>query len=187
MTFMTWYDIETDYDYLYLTASSDGENWQILETPDCNDNNPSGNSFGCGYNGESNGWIEQSVNLSAFAGQEIQLRFEYVTDAAVNGEGFSLDDIQIPVLDYFSDFERDNGGWSAEGWARIDNFLPQTYEIVLLEYRSGKVNVKRIDLPSTQEIQIPINGKLNNKTILIVSGTTRFTRQPAFYQFQSTQ
>lgn len=187
MTFMTWYDIETDYDYLYLTASSDGENWQILETPDCNDNNPSGNSFGCGYNGESNGWIEQSVNLSAFAGQEIQLRFEYVTDAAVNGEGFLLDDIQIPVLDYFSDFERDDGGWSAEGWARIDNFLPQTYEIVLLEYRSGKVNVKRIDLPSTQEIQIPINGKLNNKTILIVSGTTRFTRQPAFYQFQSTQ
>jgi len=64
MSFMAWYDIEVDYDYLYLTVTTDGENWQILETPNCTDNNPSGNNFGCGFNGKSGGWIEQSVDLS---------------------------------------------------------------------------------------------------------------------------
>ncbi len=187
MTFMAWYDIEVDYDYLYITVSTDGENWRILETPTCTDNNPTGNSYGCGYNGESDGWVEQYVDLSSFTGQQIELRFEYVTDAAVNGEGFLLDDIQIPAIDYLSDFEQDDGGWTAEGWARINNLLPQTYEVILLEFNSGRVNINRIELPSTQEIQIPINGKINNKTILIVSGTTRYTRQPAFYKFQSIQ
>ncbi|PKO07398.1 MAG: hypothetical protein CVU41_01485 [Chloroflexi bacterium HGW-Chloroflexi-3] len=187
MTFMTWYDIEIDYDYVYLTASIDGDHWQILESTTCTKNNPTGNSFGCGFNGMSNGWIKQNVDLSSFTGQTIELRFEYVTDASVNGEGFLLDDIQIIAIDYFSDFEEGNGGWISEGWARINNLLPQTYEIILLEYKSGKVSINRIDLSPTQEIQIPISGKLNNKTILIVSGTTRYTRQPAYYEFQSFQ
>lgn len=187
MTFMTWYDIEIDYDYVYLTASPDSKNWQILETSTCTKNNPTGNSFGCGFNGLSNGWIEQNVDLSAFAGKTVEIRFEYVTDAAVNGEGFLLDDVQITAIDYFSDFEEDDGGWISKGWARINNLLPQTYEIILLEYKAGNVSINRIDLPPTQEIQIPISGKLNNKTILIVSGTTRYTRQPAFYEFQSFQ
>jgi hypothetical protein len=105
----------------------------------------------------------------------------------VNGEGFLLDDIQIPAINYFSDFEQDDGGWRAEGWARINNLLPQTYEVILLEYNSGRVNITRTDLTPAQEIQIPINGKINNKTILIVSGTTRYTRQPAFYEFRVGQ
>jgi len=187
MTFMTWYDIEIDYDYVYLTASTDGKNWQILETTTCTKNNPTGNSFGCGFNGLSNGWIKQNVDLSSFTGQTVELRFEYVTDAAVNGEGFLLDDIQITAIDYYSDFEEGNGGWISEGWARINNLIPQTYEIIVLEYKAGKVSINRIDLPPTQEIQIPISGKLNNKTFLIVSGTTRYTRQPAYYEFQSFQ
>jgi immune inhibitor A len=187
MTFMTWYDIEIDYDYVYLTASTDGKNWQILETTTCTKNNPTGNSFGCGFNGLSNGWIKQNVDLSSFTGQTVELRFEYVTDAAVNGEGFLLDDIQVSAIDYYSDFEEGNSGWISEGWARINNLLPQTYEIIVLEYKAGKVSINRIDLPPTQEIQIPISGKLNNKTFLIVSGTTRYTRQPAYYEFQSFQ
>ena len=187
MSFMMWYDIESDYDYLYLTASTDGENWQILETPSCVKNNPTGNSFGCGFNGKSDGWVKENVDLSLFSGETVELRFEYVTDAAVYGEGFLLDDIQIPVIDYFSDFEFDNGGWSEEGWARIHNQLPQTYRVILLEYKSGKVNINEIELSDLQNAEIQINGKINNKTILIVSGTTRYTRQPAYYKIQSTQ
>ncbi|MFQ5615946.1 MAG: hypothetical protein ACE5GO_05745, partial [Anaerolineales bacterium] len=33
LTFWMWYDIEEDYDYVYLEASMDGETWQILTTP----------------------------------------------------------------------------------------------------------------------------------------------------------
>ena len=187
MTFMTWYDIETDYDYVYLTATTDGETYQILEPENCTKENPSGNSYGCGLNGESGGWIEQSVNLSPFSGQTVTIQFEYVTDAAVNGEGLLLDDIAIPAINYFSDFEEDGGGWDQNGWARTNNLLPQTYKVILLEYKSGSVNIQELDLSENQDYSILINGKLNNKTILVVSGTTRFTRQPAFYQIRSIQ
>lgn len=187
MSFMMWYDIEKDYDYLYLTSSVDGQNWQILETPSCIKDNPTGNSYGCGFNGKSPGWVKEEVDLSQFAGKSVEIRFEYVTDAAVYGEGFLLDDIQIPEIGYFSDFEVDHGGWKVEGWARINNQLPQTYRVILLEYNSGKVKISELELSDIQGTEILINGKTNNKTILIVSGTTRYTRQPAFYQFKASR
>jgi len=182
MTYMTWYDLEADYDFLYLTASVDGENWQILDTPHCTTDNLSGNNYGCGYNGFSNGWISETVDLSQFAGEKVTIQFEYVTDAAVNGEGFLLDDVSIPAINYSSNFETGDGGWKSEGWARINNLLPQTYKVILLEFNSGKVQINTFELSEDQKVTIPINGKINNKTLLIVSGTTRYTRQPAYYQ-----
>ncbi len=187
MSFMTWFDIEIDYDYLYITASTDGENWEIIDSPSCTLLNPSGNSYGCGYNGTSNGWEKEVVDLSQFAGEEVEIRFEYVTDAAVNGEGLLIDDIEIPAINYFSDFESDNGGWVADGWVRIQNILPQTYKVILLEYKSGEVYITELDLSDAQDFEVKINGKTNNKTILIVAGTTRFTRQPAYYRFRSIE
>lgn len=187
MSFMTWFDIEVDYDYLYLTASTDGENWEIIETPSCTFSNPSGNSYGCGYNGFTNGWKKEVVDLSQFSGEKVEIRFEYVTDAAVNGEGFLLDDIEIQAINYSTDFESDNGGWEAYGWVRIQNILPQTYKVILLEYKSGDVHITELNLSEMQDAEIKINGKTNNKTILIVAGTTRFTRQPAYYRYQSIE
>ncbi len=35
LQYWTWFNIENDYDYLYLTASVDGENWRIINTPGC--------------------------------------------------------------------------------------------------------------------------------------------------------
>ena len=33
MSYLTWYDIEQDFDYVYVEASSDGQHWEILTTP----------------------------------------------------------------------------------------------------------------------------------------------------------
>jgi len=32
LNFKTWYDLEEDYDYVYISASTDGEHWQILDS-----------------------------------------------------------------------------------------------------------------------------------------------------------
>ncbi|PKN88009.1 MAG: hypothetical protein CVU46_02510 [Chloroflexi bacterium HGW-Chloroflexi-8] len=183
MSFYAWYDIETDYDYLYLTASENGEDWEILQTPSCTSDDPSGNSFGCGYNDTTNGWIKETVDLSKFAGKKIQLRFEYITDAAVNGEGFMLDDVEIPSIGYSTDFETDDGGWETEGWVRIQNSIPQTYELTIIKVNQ-ETQVERIPIDQNQSARITVNGDGLEDIILIVSGTSRFTRQEAIYRFK---
>ncbi|PKN94368.1 MAG: hypothetical protein CVU44_04600 [Chloroflexi bacterium HGW-Chloroflexi-6] len=185
ISYQTWYDLEEDYDYLYLVASTDnGETWEILPTPSGTAEDPSGNSYGWGYNGTTNGWIEETVDLSQFAGQTVLLRFEYVTDAAVNGEGLLLDDISIPAIEYFADFESDDGGWQADGFARIQNLLPQTFRLALI-YKGDTIRVENITLPADQAIEIPISiGGDVDEIILTVSGTTRFTRELGAYSVE---
>jgi len=183
LTYWLWYDIEKDYDYLYLEASEDGENWQILTTPSGTADDPSGNSFGWGYNGTSPGWIKESIELSDFSGKEVQLRFEYVTDAAVNGEGLLLDDVSIPEIGYFTDFEADNGGWEPAGWVRIKNVLPQTYKLAVIEFGdSTEVEYITLSADNVAEIPLEIGGEVD-EVVLVVTGTTRYSRQTAPYRF----
>lgn len=182
-TYHTWYDIEKDYDYVYLEASTDGEHWQIITTPSGTADNPSGNSYGWGYTGKSNDWIEEDVDLSQFAGKKIQLRFDYVTDAAVNGEGFLLDDAKIEAANYQSDFEADSGGWDAKGFVRVENVLPQTYRLALIT-KGNTTTVTQITLNSDQTADIPLSLKSGEEAVLVVTGTTRFTRVPAAYQIE---
>lgn len=183
LTFRTWYSLEEDYDYLYLEASEDGETWQIITTPSGTAEDPSGNSYGWGYNGVTNGWIEETVDLSQYAGQQVQLRFEYVTDAAVNGEGFLLDDIQIDAINYSSDFEADEGGWVGEGFVRIQNVLPQTFRLALI-LKKNDTTVEMIPVNPDQTAEIQLSLESGESAVLVVSGTTRFTREEAAYQIE---
>ena len=183
LSFSMWYDLETDYDYLFLEASTDGETWEILTTPSGTGEDPSGNSYGWGYNGQTNDWMNEDVDLSQFAGQKVQIRFEYITDAAVNGEGFLLDDIHVDAINYQSDFEADEGGWEAVGFARIENVLPQTYRLSLIT-KGDTTTVTQIPLNPDQTTEVPLSLKSGEEAILIVTGTTRFTRLPAAYQIE---
>ena len=180
LSYWTWYDLEEDYDYLYLEVFDDNNNWEIITTPSGSDLDLSGNSYGWAYNGRSEGWINEVVDLSKYAGQKIDIRFEYVTDGAVNGEGFLLDNISIPEIDYFTDFEHENGGWSGEGFVRIKNVLPQTYQATIIKLEENN-QVEKIILNSDQTFQYEMNG---DEIVLMVSGTTRFTREVAPYQIR---
>ncbi|MGD0611986.1 MAG: hypothetical protein ABSB41_10765 [Anaerolineales bacterium] len=185
-TYWTWYDIEKDWDYVYLEASTDGQNWHILTTPSGTGQNPTGSSFGWGYTGTSGDWIHETVDLSQFAGQKVTLRFDYVTDLAVNGQGFLLDDVAIPAIHYASDFEEDNGGWHPAGFVRVQNILPQTFRLALVTHTTSGTQVERIPLSSDQTADMPLTIGQNGvqDATLVVSGTTRFTINPAAYQIE---
>ncbi len=188
LTYDTWYDIETDYDYLYLLVSEDEQNWQILHTPSCTNNNPAGNSFGCGYNGQTPTWKNEKVNLSRFAGKKIWLRFEYVTDAAVTGEGFAIDNIEIPKINYSTGFEEDNGGWSLAGFVRMDNQIPQTFLVAVIRKVKGQTSVDEYQLKGGEILKLDlIDGDRISDFTLVVSGSARYSRQEAKYQIQFIQ
>lgn len=182
LDYWTWYDLEKDYDYLFLLASTDGVDWEIVNTPSCTTEDPSGNSYGCGYNGESGGWIQESVDLSRYAGQKVTLRFDYVTDAAVNGEGLLLDDIAVPAIGYASDFEQDDGGWQAAGFVRIQNALPQTFRVSIVRMGDDP-QVEKYALQPGEKLSLPVSVRGGQDVVLMVSGTARFTRLPATYRF----
>lgn len=189
-SYWTWYDIEENWDYLYLEASTDGgESWQILTTPSGTDTNPQGNSYGWGYTGQSGGstlasWVEETVALTQFAGEQVLLRFEYVTDAAVNGEGLMVDDLSIPAIDYQEDFETGAGGWQAEGFARIFNRLPQEFRLVLIERGEG-TQIREVPLAegARANIEVPF-GQGVDEAFLVVINTTRHTWQSSPYTFR---
>src|SRR3990172_9105592 len=185
-----WYDLEADYDYVFLEVSpDDGETWTILQTPSGTAEDPSGNSYGWGYNATSGGgetpeWIRESVDLSEYTGQQIKLRFEYVTDASVHLEGLLLDDVRIDAIGYTEDFESGDGGWQGDGFVRLFNRVPQTYRVMLVEY-GDEVTIRPgpLDGDPNGEGQIHIGGSVDH-VVLVVMGTARHTWQPAEYRFR---
>lgn len=158
LEFWVWYDIERHWDYAYVEVSVDGgQTWDILHGTHGTDHNPNGTAFGWGYTGVSGGgespaWVQERVDLSPYTGQAILLRFEYVTDDAVNRPGLCLDDIAIPELGYYDDVESDGGGWQAQGFVRSNNTLPQRFLLQLIEF-GPEVRVRRLgDVYPAREI-----------------------------------
>jgi len=62
------------------------------------------------------------------------VRFELLTDGSTTLQGLLLDDISIPEINYSTDAESGDDNWQAEGWIRMDNTLPQTYLVQMIEY-----------------------------------------------------
>ena len=122
LVFQLWYDIEEDWDYLYIQVSTDdGQTWNVLPAEGTTDANPLGNSYGHGYTGAS-GWKEVAVPLADYAGREMLLRFHYVTDDAIHGIGACLADVALTWED-----DSAPNRWEPDGFVRINNRVRQEW------------------------------------------------------------
>jgi immune inhibitor A len=89
------YNIELDWDYAYLVASTDsGATWKGVHTSLSSETNPKKQNFGEGITGVSGGWVDLTADLSGYTG-DILLGFRYWTDANTGGFGFMVDDINV--------------------------------------------------------------------------------------------
>jgi hypothetical protein len=113
------------------------------------------------------------------------VRFEYITDPAVNGDGFLLDDVSVPAIHYSTGFETGDTSWLAAGFARIENTIPQTFRLALVTHAASGTTVQIVPLAVDQSAEIPLAiGKNGIQDVtLVITGTTRFTRELAPYQF----
>lgn len=189
MTLAAWWNIEEAYDYGYVKASRDGVDWVILPGQRTRDDNPTGNALGPGYTGMSGdtapAWVQETYDLSAFAGGPLWLRFSYVTDDAVNTEGWFIDRLTIPALGFVDSFEGDVAGWESEGWILTDNRLPQRWLMQALEFTEGRLErVVRLPVDEEGRATVPLTG-LNNRrhVVLAISGVTRVTTERAGYRY----
>lgn len=181
--FDLWFDLEVDYDFGYLMVSENGKDWQILESPGCKTENIAGNNLGCGYNGSSDGWLSESVDLSAYSGKKVYLRFEVITDGAVLGEGLAVDHFSIPAIGYIASFDESTDGWVTDGFVRMDNQIPQSFLVSVIDQGTETtVTEYQVQPGGTLKIPIRVTNPLHPVTIA-VSGSSRFTRQQANYRY----
>ena len=147
LSFHTSYDIEADWDFLLVEAHEVGsDEWTTLPDANGNTSTATGESCQSGWaeelhpflghyvdadcsptgttgtwnaaTGASGGWQEWSVDLSGYAGKQVEVSISYVSDWATQGLGVFLDDTTVLVDGAAvaqTSFEEDLGGWVLAG------------------------------------------------------------------------
>jgi hypothetical protein len=93
------WEIEKNYDYVEAKVSTNGTTFSPL----CALYTHAGNSLQDNgqplYDGFQRKWVKERIDLSAYLGQNIKLRFNLVSDGGVEYDGFYFDDLTVKVLD----------------------------------------------------------------------------------------
>ncbi len=130
--------IEQDWDYGFVEVSTDGGNtWaqqpvfdeagDLVSTPeDYADPNGRLADFGnktSGLTGDSHGWSHDYVDLSQWAGQNVQVRLQYATDAGYLDRGWFADDFSVTgggATTWSDDVENGLSGWTQTRGTYVD-------------------------------------------------------------------
>lgn len=96
LRYWQWFDIEgSGYDGGNIKVSADGGPFAVVDPiPAYNDSSVNGLGGEPGFNGSS-GWHEVTVDLSAFAGQTIVIRWTLGTDFSQTRRGWYIDDVSV--------------------------------------------------------------------------------------------
>jgi len=65
--------------------------------------------------GSSSGWVQWSVDLSAYAGKQVEVSIAYASDWSIQGLGTFVDDIVVSTDEGTTSFETGMDGWTASG------------------------------------------------------------------------
>ncbi|MBM4130209.1 hypothetical protein FJ250_04165 [bacterium] len=73
------YATETNYDFCQVQVSANGGPWTTLAS----------------YHGTLSTWTQVTLDLAAYAGQDLAFRFYLTTDVSVLGDGWYIDDVEL--------------------------------------------------------------------------------------------
>ncbi|WGK64605.1 M14 family zinc carboxypeptidase [Croceiramulus getboli] len=102
VSFHARWEIEDGWDYVQFEASVDGG---ISWIPQCGNYSNGGSTNGTQpigeplYDGTQLDWVLEEIDLSDYLGSTVLFRFEFVSDPAVNLDGFYFDDLQVDVVE----------------------------------------------------------------------------------------
>ncbi len=199
LTFDTWFEIEDNYDYAFVTVSTDGgRTWETLPGRWTTDYDPQGVNYGHGFTGVSGlpdasvgdgargQWVTEQMDLTPFVGQEVLLRFWSINDQGVHGPGILIDNIAIPEIGFRDDGESGANEWEAEGFVRTSGELPQLWELRLVRTAAnGQVTVERLAVDADGVATATLAG--GESGVLVVIAVTPYTSERAGYEVVITE
>ena len=102
LTFMAKWDIEAEYDFAQVLASSDSTTW----VPLCGKYTHAGSTYQIEgepvYDGTQEDWVKEEIDLKDFLGQTISLKFQLLSDDWSNKDGFYFDDLSVHITSNIS-------------------------------------------------------------------------------------
>ena len=183
LAYRYWHDIEEEWDYLYVSVSTDGgKSWDVLEATGTTDSNPVGNSYGYGYTGDSKGWQDGKASLAAYAGRDALVRFHYVTDDAINGPGFCVQGMRLSG----DDLDSDVVGWEPEGFVLVNNRIQQDWIVWVLgdgpEPSATRMSLQRDPENDAYAGSVPIAEAKGQGLVVAVAPTAPATMEEGQYR-----
>ena len=82
LTFDLKYNLEQNYDFLYVYGSSNGNTWTALTS----------------YTGEATNWQTVTLSLSDYIGADFRLKFRLSSDSGITADGVYIDNVVISGL-----------------------------------------------------------------------------------------
>jgi hypothetical protein len=150
LSMLTKWDAEEGYDYAYVQVSTDGG--ETYESVSCTDSVPG--PLGPSFNGTSDGFVTQSCDLSAYAGETVLLAFRYVTDGSVALPGFWVDDVDVDGTSL-------TDGTTLEGWSSPTEINPVEvfgYTVRLVAFDKAHEVVRIATLPLGDDFEGSLTG-----------------------------
>jgi Zinc carboxypeptidase/Immune inhibitor A peptidase M6 len=185
VTFQTSYDLEPDFDYMFVEAHTVGsDDWTTLPDQRGNTSDDTGLSCTDGWTedlhpflnhyqtlnangtcsptgnigsppgewnaatGRSPGWETWEIDLSDYAGEQVEIAIAQVNDPAVQGINVFVDDIQVSTGEGTTSFEDDadpEDGWTIPGGPADSPPNPNDWE------RTGSVGFEEGAVVSTDD------------------------------------
>jgi hypothetical protein len=104
LSFWTRYNIENNWDFMYLEITTDGINWTELDS----------------FTGNQTSWVKKTYSLNNYLNNPyVVIRFHFYSDFTITAQGMYIDDFEIIV----------EGGYNIqlveipEGWSGISSYI----------------------------------------------------------------
>ena len=150
LQFKHWYEIENPYDNAYVEASTDNEAWTTLAT----------------YTDISNGYVDEEIDLSQYAGKRIYIRFKFNSDGYGNKQGWFIDDVRLA-----------NQSAAPEGTAALNKIQKEEATA------SAETNANLASLPLSATVSVVENGRSTQTNL--ADGSYSFKIKPGEYTLRA--
>jgi hypothetical protein len=193
LSFDAWYDLTSNWNYGYVSVSSDGgTTWEAVPIDGVAFQNQRGVAYGQGFTGFSSSdesdvepiWLPYSAELSPYAGREILLRFEYISQPGWLDSGLAVDNLAIEAIDFTDDGTGD--GWTFDGWNAIQNSVPSEWLVQVLTTgtETEAPRVRRLIMADANTGEWLFSLNENQALVISVSLLNGNTTQPATFQIE---